>query len=113
MKKRWIKKGGRKVGCLVSLSDSDDYTVNMSLNSNSIFTIGWSLCKKCDKFSKELAERIAIRRAQNILQNKPAGSIPASIIDKYNNMLAMCSKYYKDKSFVNASPICPNEESHV
>ena len=68
------------VGAVVSILDGD------------VYRVGWSLCRKGDRFSKDKAKMIAIGRAKLGSQV----SIPHSVRGKYEYMQDRASKYYKN-----------------
>lgn len=68
------------VGAVVSIVDGD------------VYRVGWSLCRKGDRFSKDKAKMIAIGRAKLGSQV----SIPHSVRGKYEYMQDRASKYYKN-----------------
>ena len=90
---------GDKIGCFVAVYD----------DNTSEFAVGWSLCNekdliKHDSFPKEIAEKTAFYRAQNILYSPDSDrvqnyKIPHSIQAQYNEMVEKCKRYYKDKEF--------------
>jgi len=58
------------------------------------FNLGYSLCKKGDKFSKEMALKIAIGRA--VEDSWPAPHlVPRDVRKMVGDFLKRCNKYYK------------------
>jgi len=57
-------------------------------------TIGWSLCKKCDRFNPNLGLRIAEGRA-NFGTNLP-NNVPYTVYPYMLKMLDRAKRYFKD-----------------
>lgn len=64
----------------------------VSIMENDIYKIGWSLCRKGDRFSKSKAKMIAMGRAK--LDSRIP--IPHSVRGKYEYMKDRASKYFKN-----------------
>lgn len=82
---QYIRRGNKLVGCFYA--EKSNYL--------DCFEVGFSLCKKTDKFDKSLGHSIALNRA--IYNRGP--EIPVSIRKDYILFLNRCAKYYKVKKF--------------
>jgi hypothetical protein len=61
-------------------------------------SIGWSLCCKRDKFSKEMGECIALNRAEKYASLPPEEvlpKVPRTVQPYYNYMVNRANKYFK------------------
>jgi hypothetical protein len=94
-------KKGNPLGALVSLRNSSD-----------TFCVGWSVCRKTDRFTKEMALNIAIGRASYEVSGlsfaTPVGGIshewlkerfrntmPHQVLNDLPEFVERCKKYYK------------------
>ncbi len=68
------------------------YGVIVAIKSESGYEIGFSLCNKADRFSKEMALKIAIGRAQIKDDVRP---VPRPIAKVITAFVKRCDKYYK------------------
>ncbi|RMD51060.1 hypothetical protein D6827_02900 [Candidatus Parcubacteria bacterium] len=66
--------------------------VIIALNKGRGFSLGWSLCKKGDQFSKSRAIEIALGRA-----NKGVGevNVPPSLTEKLEAMKKRAQRYFR------------------
>jgi hypothetical protein len=75
-------KHGRLTGLLLAKKSGDK------------FAIGFSKCKKGDKFDKKFATEIASHRASLLLQHNRDCEIPRSMSHDYNAMLDRASRFF-------------------
>ena len=75
--------------------DPTGVLVAMPWDDNGGFTIGYSQCRKTDKFNKDMGLRIAIGRAE--LFNPLSNNIPHNIRKMLPTFIKRCERYYKVK----------------
>ena len=84
-------KNGNRNGCLIAISDGES------------FAIGYSKCRKGDKFDKNLGTKIALARAEKILsQQIDAIEIPFSMSEDFDKMSERAVRFFKPKENKNA-----------
>jgi hypothetical protein len=67
-------KNGKRIGVVVGVAAN---------------CVGWSLCKKCDRFDREMALTIAVGRAW-----KGCFNVPHTIQPYFNKMVDRSCRYY-------------------
>lgn len=80
----------------------------LAKKSGDKFAIGFSKCRKGDKFDKKFATEIASRRASLLLQHNRDCEIPKSMMKDYFAMVDRASKFYAGCGIV---PCAPKEEN--
>jgi hypothetical protein len=92
MIKQYIRnKNGQPIGCLVAEKQGDKYA------------IGFSKCRKGDKFDKKFGTEVAQRRANMLLHHDRYYEIPHSIADAYQKMSERAARLFKDSNLIQ----CP------
>lgn len=83
---QYIRKGhNRPVGCLVAVKREDGEVV-----------IAYSLCRKGDKFSKNLAKKIALGRAESWSEQEHLKDIlPRSLYSSMSDFTKRAERYFK------------------
>ena len=76
----------------IRYNNGDPRGVLVGIKTKNGFSIGYSLCNKQDKFSKDMALKIAIGRAAQCV---PERSFPHIISKNLNEFVDRCKKYYK------------------
>lgn len=66
--------------------------VLVAVKQNNKYNIGYSLCNKRDRFSKQMALKIAIGRA---MENNSC-NFPHPVVKLLGSFKDRCNKYYKD-----------------
>jgi hypothetical protein len=70
------------------------YGVLVAVKHRSGYLMGYSQCKRGDKFSKEMALRIAVGRAME--NSWPASHmLPREVYRAMGDFITRCNKYYK------------------
>lgn len=92
MIKQYIRnKKGQPIGCLVAKKRGSKYAV------------GFSKCRKGDKFDKEFGTEVAQRRVDMLLHHDRFYEIPRSIADAYQKMAERAARLFKNSNLI----ICP------
>jgi hypothetical protein len=83
---QYIRKGhNRPVGCLVAVKRKDGEVV-----------ISYSLCRKGDRFSKDLAKKIALGRAHSWSeQEHRKDTLPSSLGSSMSDFTKRAERYFK------------------
>lgn len=69
------------------------YGVIVAVKTDDGFGIGYSLCNKKDRFSKDMALKIAIGRAE--IKNEEVRVLPHPVARMVASFTERCKKYYK------------------
>lgn len=80
------KKNGEPMGVLVAVP----------MNSHGGFNIGYSQCRKTDKFNKSLGLKIAIGRAEFDTDYRSLDNIPHNLRKMLPSFVQRCERYYKE-----------------
>lgn len=78
---KYVKRRGKPVGCLVA-----------TLNEQDQIQIAFSLCRKTDKYDKELGRKIALERL-----SKQQHFLPISLTSDMLDFASRCKRYFKEK----------------
>jgi len=82
------KKNGDPTGVLVAIPVDD----------NGAFSIGYSQCRKTDKFSKDMGLKIAVGRAEFDTSFHSLDNIPHNLRKMLPTFIKRCEKYYRSKT---------------
>lgn len=85
-------------------NNGDPRGVIVAVKTNNDVSLGWSYCRKTDRFTKEMALQIAIGRAMqpglSFCQYRSCAK-PHQIAREFDKFVARCNKYYKLKTLKN------------
>jgi hypothetical protein len=79
---QYVKRKNQPIGCFVAVRRDDGEIV-----------IGWSLCRKGDRFNKQLAKNIALGRCMN----GSYSALPFSLFHQMMDFISRAERYFKTK----------------